>query len=79
MILKTFISFEDMNNSKKSKFLKILKESKLYKMSSVNSRFTVISSRPEDGNYDAYDDFVKNYVTSDKYIPPKAVNSKLNE
>lgn len=78
MIVKTFISFEDMSNSKKSKFLKILKESKLYKKSSVNTRFAVISSRPEDGNYDAYDDFVKNYVTSDKYIPPKAVNSKLS-
>jgi|GEM_PF-2549469 hypothetical protein len=77
MIIKTFISFEDMSNSKRSKFLKILSESSLYKQSSVNSRFAVISSRPEDGTYEAYDDFVKNYVTSDKYIPPKAVNSNV--
>lgn len=78
MILKTFISFEDMSNTKRTKFAKILNESKLYKMSSVKSRFAVISSRPDDGNYQVYDEFVKDYVTSDKYVPPKAVNSNLN-
>lgn len=77
MIVKTFVSFEDMSSSKKSKFKKILDESQLYKRSSVSSRFAVISSRPEDGTYEIYEDFVGNYVISDKYVPPEAVASKV--
>ena len=76
MILKTFISFNDMTAAKKLKLLNILYNSPLYKKTSTTSRLAVISSRPEDGNYEVYDDFVKSYVISVKYIPPKAVISE---
>jgi hypothetical protein len=72
MVLKTFISFDDMTNTKKTKLLTILRESSLHKSSSVRARFAVISASPEGGAYETYDDFVKSYVTSDKYTPPKA-------
>lgn len=76
MILKTFIPFNEMNSIKKSRFLNILTKSPLYKKTSTASRFAVISSRPEGGTYEVYDEFVKSYVTSDKYTPPQALISE---
>ncbi|HBP0677560.1 TPA: hypothetical protein L5Q58_006305 [Pseudomonas aeruginosa] len=72
MILKTFISFDSMSMPKRSTFLDLLKVSSIYKEKLSMVRFAVISSRHEDGTYEIYDDFIKSYITSERYIPPPA-------
>lgn len=71
MILKTFISFESMSTSKRSAFLELLKGSSIYKEKLSRVRFAVISSRREDGFHEIYDDFIKSYITSERYMPPQ--------
>ncbi len=72
MILKTFISFDSMSMSKRSSFLDLLEGSSIYKKKLSRVRFAVISSRSEDGTHEIYDDFIKSYITSERYIPPQA-------
>jgi hypothetical protein len=71
MILKTFISFDSMSISKRSAFLDLLEGSLIYKEKFSRVRFAVISSKREDGAHEIYDDFIKSYITSDRYIPPQ--------
>lgn len=72
MILKTFISFDSMSMFKRSSFLDLLEGSSIYKEKLSRVRFAVISSRREDGTHEIYDDFIKSYITSERYIPPQA-------
>ncbi|MEH6686864.1 MAG: hypothetical protein V7693_06320 [Halopseudomonas sabulinigri] len=71
MVLKTFISFDSMRMSKRLAFLNLLKGSSIYKEKLSRVRFAVISSRGEDGIHEIYDDFIKSYITSERYIPPQ--------
>ncbi len=72
MILKTFISFDSMSIPKRSVFLNLLNGSSIYKEKLSRVRFAVISSRHKDGNYEIYDEFIKSYITSERYTPPQA-------
>ncbi len=72
MILKTFISFDSMSLPKRSTFLNLLKGSSIYKEKLSRVPFAVISSRSEDGTHEIYDEFIKSYITSERYIPPQA-------
>lgn len=73
MIIKTFIPFNEMSDKKSARFKSALEQSRLKKKTKINSKFAVISAKTESGVHEFYEEFVKDYVISDSYIPPPAV------